>query len=121
MAGKVLIVDDEFSGRQTLESVLETDDYELEMAENGKDAIEKAKAFLPDVILLDLMMPVMSGHEAFGHFRKIRKDIPVVIISGYSTDRSLQEVLESDRVQFLRKPFEMVELNDALKMILQNG
>ena len=71
MGSMVLIVDDEYSGRETLQSVLEGEDYELEMAENGMQAIEKSKKLLPDVILLDVMMPGMTGFEVC---KRIRND-----------------------------------------------
>ncbi|HEX6036034.1 MAG TPA: response regulator, partial [Anaerolineales bacterium] len=83
MGSLVLIVDDEYIGRETLQSVLEGEGYELEMAENGPQAIEKAKQLLPDVILLDVMMPGMTGFEVC---QRIRSDpqiaeIPIIILT----------------------------------------
>ena len=83
MTSTVLIVDDEYAGRETLQSVLEGEGYRLEMAENGWQAIEKAKALLPDVILLDVMMPGMTGFEVC---RRIRNDpqvaeIPIIVLT----------------------------------------
>ncbi|NJN79114.1 MAG: response regulator [Anaerolineales bacterium] len=69
MSSIVLIVDDEPAGRHTLESILEGQDYQLVMAENGQEAIQKAKSILPDVILLDVMMPGMDGFEVCRHLR----------------------------------------------------
>ena len=61
MASTILIVDDEYSGRETLQAVLEGEGYNLVMAENGLQAIAKAKSILPDLILLDVMMPGMTA------------------------------------------------------------
>ena len=63
MSSTILIVDDEPGGRYTLESILEEQGYVIEMAENGVEALEKAHQLLPDVILLDVMMPGMDGFE----------------------------------------------------------
>ena len=67
MGSMVLIVDDEYIGRETLQSVLEGEGYDLEMAENGLRAIEGPKELLPDVILLDVMMPGMTGFDVCRH------------------------------------------------------
>ena len=75
MRSTILIVDDEYSGRQTLESILEADGYQIEMAENGMQALEMVKIIQPDVILLDVMMPGMTGFEVC---QRIRNDpLPV--------------------------------------------
>ena len=91
MGSRVLIVDDEYIGRQTLESILEGEDYELEMAENGPQALEKAKKLLPDVILLDIMMPGMTGFEVC---QRIRSDpqiaeIPIIVLTALDDRDSL--------------------------------
>src|SRR4030095_14681904 len=78
MGSMVLIVDDEYAGRETLQSVLEGEGYNLEMAESGLQAIEKAKSLMPDVILLDIMMPGMTGFEVC---ERIRSDPQVAEIS----------------------------------------
>ena len=65
----ILIVDDEPFGRDTLESILEPEGYNLVMAENGYQAIEKARDIQPDVILLDVMMPGMNGFEVCRRIR----------------------------------------------------
>ena len=87
MTSTVLIVDDEYAGRETLQSVLEGEGYHLEMAENGWQAIEEAKALLPDVILLDVMMPGMTGFEVC---QRIRNDpqvaeIPILFFPHWMT------------------------------------
>jgi len=91
MSSMVLIVDDEYAGRETLQSVLEGEGYQLEMAENGVQAIEKAKKLLPDVILLDVMMPGMTGFEVC---QRIRNDpeiaeIPIIVLTALDDRDSL--------------------------------
>jgi putative two-component system response regulator len=112
----VLIVDDEYIGRETLQSVLEGEGYELEMAENGHQAIEKAKKFLPDVILLDVMMPGMTGFEVC---QRIRSDpqiaeIPIIILTALDDRESLLNALKAGADDFISKPFDRYELRARL-------
>ena len=116
MGSLVLIVDDEYIGRETLQSVLEGEGYELEMAENGVQAIEKAKRLLPDVILLDVMMPGMTGFEVC---QRIRSDpqiaeIPIIILTALDDRESLLNALKAGADDFISKPFDRYELRARL-------
>lgn len=116
MGSMVLIVDDEFAGRQTLQSVLEGEGYQLEMAENGIQAIEKAKKLLPDVILLDVMMPGMTGFEVC---QRIRSDpeiaeIPIIVLTALDDRQSLLNALKAGADDFISKPFDRYELRARL-------
>ena len=116
MTSKVLIVDDEYSGRQTLESVLEGEGYELEMAENGMEAIEKAQKSLPDVILLDVMMPGMTGFEVCKHIRNDPQmaEIPIIVLTALDDRESMLTALKSGADDFISKPFDRYELRARL-------
>jgi len=112
MSSTVLIVDDEESGRQTIESVLEGEGYNIELAENGFQAIEKARHILPDVILLDVMMPGMTGFEVC---QRIRSDpqlaeIPIIILTALDDRESMLSGLKSGADDFISKPFDRFEL-----------
>ena len=116
MGSLVLIVDDEYIGRETLQSVLEGEGYDLEMAENGPQAIEKAKQLLPDVILLDVMMPGMTGFEVC---QRIRSDpqiaeIPIIILTALDDRESLLNALKAGADDFISKPFDRYELRARL-------
>jgi putative two-component system response regulator len=116
MSSMILIVDDEYIGRETLQSVLEGEGYELEMAENGFQAIEKAKQLLPDVILLDVMMPGMTGFEVC---QRIRSDpqiaeIPIIILTALDDRESLLNALKAGADDFISKPFDRFELRARL-------
>jgi CheY-like chemotaxis protein len=86
MARSVLIVDDNLHIRRSLCKLFEPEpDFEIcGEAENGQEAIEKAQQLHPDLIVLDLSMPVMNGLEAAGVLRRIMPTIPVVLYSAYS-------------------------------------
>jgi putative two-component system response regulator len=116
MSSMVLIVDDEYAGRETLQSVLEGEGYQLEMAENGMQAIEKAKKLLPDVILLDVMMPGMTGFEVC---QRIRSDpeiaeIPIIVLTALDDRESLLTALKAGADDFISKPFDRYELRARL-------
>src|SRR5215208_1285770 len=116
MSSTVLIVDDEYSGRETLQSVLEGEGYNLIMAENGPQAIEKAKAFLPDVILLDVMMPGMTGFEVCERIRNdpLVAEIPIIILTALDDRESLLTGLKAGADDFISKPFDRFELRARL-------
>src|SRR5215216_4646364 len=116
MSSTVLIVDDEYSGRETLQSVLEGEGYDLIMAENGPQALEKAKTLLPDVILLDVMMPGMTGYEVCERIRNDPQvaEIPIIILTALDDRESLLTALKSGADDFISKPFDRFELRARL-------
>lgn len=116
MTSKVLIVDDEYAGRQTLESVLEGEGYDLDMAENGLQAIEKARATMPDVILLDVMMPGITGYEVCERIRSdpLIAEIPIIILTALDDHESLLHALKAGADDFISKPFDRYELRARL-------
>jgi len=116
MSSTILIVDDEPAGRHTLESILEGQGYHLEMAENGQEALEKASQLLPDVILLDVMMPIMDGFEVC---KRIRNDpslaeIPIIMLTALDDRQSFLRGLESGADDYITKPYDRHELRARL-------
>ena len=116
MASTVLIVDDEYSGRQTLESVLDRDGYNIEMAENGMQALEKVRTIQPDVILLDVMMPGMTGFEVCQRIRSdpLVAEIPIIVLTALDDRESLLNALKAGADDFITKPFDRFELRARL-------
>ncbi|MBL8051357.1 MAG: response regulator, partial [Anaerolineales bacterium] len=112
----ILIVDDEAAGRHTLESILEGQDYQIVMAENGPEAIEKAKKILPDVILLDVMMPGMDGFEVCRHLRNDPNlaEVPIIILTALDDRKSLLQGLDAGADDYLTKPYDRYELRARL-------
>lgn len=114
----ILIVDDEPSARDTLEALLfgegvdKGHPYELAFANNGAQALEKATELIPDLILLDVMMPGMDGFEVC---RRLRgdpplADVPVIMVTALDDRDSRLRGLESGANDFVSKPFDRVEL-----------
>lgn len=116
MGSTVLVVDDEYSGRQTLESILEGEGYNIEMAENGMQALEMARRILPDVMLLDVMMPGMTGFEVCKHVRNdpLLAEIPIIVLTALDDRDSLLTALKAGADDFISKPFDRFELRARL-------
>ena len=116
MSSTILIVDDEISGLHTLESILDGQGYQIVMAQSGPEALEKTRALLPDVILLDVMMPGMDGFEVC---RSIRNDpllaeIPIIMLTALDDRKSLLIGLESGADDYITKPYDRYELRARL-------
>ncbi len=112
----VLLADDHNVVREGLRLLLEsTDDIEVVAeAENGRQAVQLAKKFMPDVIVLDLVMPLLNGVEAS---RQIGKEVPeskVLILSSYSDDDRVQQLVEEGAIGYLVK---QTAANDLIKAI----
>jgi PAS domain S-box-containing protein len=105
-------VDDEPAGRETLESLLLAHDYHLAFASDGPQALQQADALLPDLILLDVMMPGMDG---FAVCRRLREtphlaEIPVVMVTALDDRDSRLEGIAAGADDFISKPFDRAEL-----------
>ena len=116
MPSTILIVDDDSAGRYTLESILEEQGYHIEMAESGMEALEKARQILPDVILLDVMMPGMDGFEVCQRIRKdpILAEIPIVMLTALDDRKSFLTGLEAGADDYITKPYDRYELRARL-------
>ena len=82
---RVLIVDDEKNIRRLYEKEFEQSGYEVLLAENGEEAVEKVRAENPDLVILDIRMSGMDGVEALGRILGIRNNIPVILNSAYAS------------------------------------
>jgi signal transduction histidine kinase/ActR/RegA family two-component response regulator len=118
-AGTVLLVDDEPLVRRSAKRILSTLGYEVIQAENGKVAVEKYEENRErvSVVILDLMMPVMDGEEAFKALKRIDPAVKVLFASGYTKDKIANDLLIGEDVNFVQKPFSIDELSTGLKKI----
>lgn len=115
----VLIVDDEACGREALEGVLFAQGYQLEFAHDGQGAIEKARETMPDVILLDVMMPQMDGYEVCRRLRadNLLSEIPIVMVTALDDRSAKIKGIEAGADDFISKPFDRVELRARIRTI----
>ncbi|HEV8229115.1 MAG TPA: response regulator [Candidatus Limnocylindria bacterium] len=107
MGKRVLVVDDDPSIRDILSAALEDDGYEVVPASNGADALDVVDRWKPDVIVLDLMMPVMDGWTFARRLRE-RDDIPIIVIS--AANDLARHALDVGARDVLPKPFDLDKL-----------
>jgi DNA-binding response OmpR family regulator len=116
---KILIVDDDPPTRETLTTLLSDGSYELVTATNGTEALTIASELLPDLILLDVMMPVVDGFEVC---RRLRADprlaeVPIIMLTALDDRASRLRGLEAGADDFLNKPFDGSELRTRVRTI----
>jgi len=120
----VLIVDDEHSNIMALTHILSSD-YEIYAEKDGKGAIETAEELLPDIILLDILMPEMDGYEVISVLKNSEKtkDIPVIFITGLKDSDDERKGLASGAADYITKPFSPaivgLRVNNQIKMLNQ--
>lgn len=103
----ILIVDDDDSVRELIEFIVKKEGFKTATTGDGKDAVYKAKTLMPDLILLDLMLPKYGGFEILRELQGDETaDIPIIIITGRYTDRSTSEMIkqEPNVKDFIEKP-----------------
>jgi len=114
---KILIIDDDESIRDSCTQVLKNTGYEIHTAEDGEKGLSKAKDLNPDLILLDLKMPGMSGTEVLKRLKKYDPKTIIIIITGYATVESAVDSMKQGVYEYLPKPFTPKEL----RKIVQHG
>jgi diguanylate cyclase (GGDEF)-like protein len=115
----ILIVDDELVSRYTVEVLLTAEGYNLIFAENGKEALEKAVELIPDLMLLDVMMPGMDGFEVCRRLRANPRlaELPIVMVTALDDRESRLRGIEVGADDFMSKPFDRAELRARIRTI----
>jgi len=113
---RILLVDDERSIRESLSKILGAENYEVVLAENGHEAIEKHGAQRIDLLILDLNMPVKNGWDTLDWLVKIDPVLPVVIITGRSNQRALAETVGADAL--MEKPLDVPLLLQTIRELM---
>jgi len=117
---KILVVDNEQVDREMLVNILQPLGFEMAEAANGLECLERHISFRPDLILMDLAMPVMDGWEASYIIRKVRQsDIPIGIVSANAFDKGLENTAGIGAEDFILKPVSLSELLDWLGQRLE--
>ncbi|MBN2484969.1 MAG: substrate-binding domain-containing protein [Bacteroidales bacterium] len=116
----ILVAEDEDSNFVYLEAMLKAAGAIVKRAKNGKEAVEISKKSRPDIILMDIKMPVMGGVEAFKIIRGIYTNLPVIAITAYTFVNEKETILSNGFNGYLSKPFVPKELHSVLKEVLQN-
>ncbi len=113
----VLVIDDEESMRDSCSQILAKDGFQPETAENGTVGFEKVQNVNPDLVLIDLKMPGISGFEVLDKVKEYDPNIISIVITGYATVESAVEAMKKGAYDFLPKPF----TPDQLRIIIKRG
>lgn len=121
MPHRILVVDDEPDVVLIVKTTLQAEGYDVASATNGKDALEEAFETRPDLIVLDVMMPGMTGFDVLRELKAHEKTatVPVVMLTGVSDKKKIQEALESGIDYFVVKPFDFDDLLSKIKQALE--
>jgi two-component system response regulator (stage 0 sporulation protein F) len=114
---RVLIVEDDESQRLLYSDELKEEGYEPILAKNGKEAIRILKDFKPDLVVLDIVMPVMDGMEALGRIISKYKDIPIILYSSYPHYRD--DFMSWAADAYLIKSSDLTDLKKTIKNLLE--
>lgn len=111
----ILIVDDDEDTREIYSRILISKGYSIATCQNGKEAVNyyKQNHNQVDLVLLDMIMPIMGGHECFKKLKEINNDVKIIIFSAYNYEKEVKEMMEQG-AGYIQKPTEM---NNLIKTI----
>lgn len=116
---RILAVDDTPDNLFLIQTLLEEDGYEVDLADSGEDALEQVEIHLPDLILLDVMMPGIDGYEVIRRLRQNHRfcHIPILLITAQRKFNQAND-RETGADDFIRKPIDLDELLDKIRTLL---
>lgn len=122
-APKVLVVDDEPNVLRSLVQYLTIEEFEVETASNGVEALEKVDSFNPELILLDVMMPGMDGFEVLDRVKALpgHANTPVIMLTAKDQSSDVLKGYQSGATSYLVKPFNLDELVETINQTLDRS
>src|SRR5215831_10998166 len=118
-AAKILLVDDEPGMLRYIRTLLEVDDYKVETASTGEEALERVqKGLQPDLVLLDVLMPGIDGLQTLEQLRQMKPSVKVVMLSCVSDTRKVVQAMRLGAHDYLTKPFQKAELDAVIHQCL---
>lgn len=117
---RILVVDDEPAIRRLLRVGLTTEGYAILEAENAAEATAMVTAERPDLVILDLGLPDLPGHDLLARWRAAQIDLPIVILSSRTDETGIVKALEAGADDYVTKPFGMRELAARLRVALRH-
>jgi DNA-binding NtrC family response regulator len=117
---KILIIDDEQGIRDLLDTLLRRKGYDVVVAENGREGLKVFRREHPDVVVLDLKMPVMDGLTVLQELRTLDPHKPVIVLTGAGTPEAEQQARALGVTEFIEKEFSLHRLGDSLHRLLND-
>jgi two-component system, cell cycle response regulator DivK len=118
---KILVVDDSTTNVVLIEAILDEKGYKIETALNAKEAYSLIEKDTPDLILLDLLMPKISGFDFLEEIRKNEKtkNTPVIVVSALTDEENVEKIMGMGAIDFVKKPIDLQYLVERVESILQ--
>lgn len=111
---KVLIVDDQAGVRFLLDIVVRESGHNSYLAQNGMEAIEMARSIRPDLIFMDVRMPLIGGLEALGEIKAANPEIQVITMTAYGSEETISDAIKKGAWCYIAKPFDVDEIKELL-------
>ncbi|MCG9966701.1 response regulator [Pelotomaculum terephthalicicum JT] len=116
----VLIVDDQAGVRYLLEIVVQDSGHRAYTASNGLEAVELARSIRPDLVFMDVRMPLMGGLEALEKIKALAPETNVVIMTAFSSEQTVSQAMKKGALTCIGKPFDVDELKEFLQRFDRN-
>lgn len=114
----ILIIDDSRTSRKVLKNLLEADGHKIiAEAVNGEDGFKKYEEFKPDIVTMDITMPVMDGIEALKVIREFDANAKVIMVTAAGQANKMREAIEYGATDFLAKPFEPEQITEIIRRV----
>jgi len=119
---RILIADDNHQNCELLDAYLADEGYQIEMVHDGQQTLDSVARSQPDLILLDIMMPKVSGYEVCKRLKSNAetRDVPIVMITALAEMGDIEKAVNAGANDFLTKPVNKLELTTRVKTLLQN-
>ncbi len=120
---KILAVDDENDVLLIIKTALISEGFDVKTASSGTDALATAEEFNPDLVILDMMMPEMTGFEALKQLREIPtlKTVPVIMLTGVADKEKIREAINAGVNYYIVKPFEFHDLISKVRLAISDA
>jgi DNA-binding response OmpR family regulator len=117
----IMVVDDSTTNVVLLEAILDEKGYKIETALNAKEAYNLIEKKIPDLILLDLLMPKISGFDFLKEIRKNdkTKNTPVIVVSALTDEENIDKIMNMGAIDFVKKPIDLQYLVNKVESVLQ--
>jgi DNA-binding response OmpR family regulator len=120
MSIRILVVDDEPRYLRLMEANLSTEGYQVIKASNGQEAVDKVAAYQPDLVLLDIMMPVLDGFAACERIREF-SNVPIIVVTARGEENARVRGLDLGADDYIVKPFSATELLARVRAVLRRA
>ena len=115
--GKILVIDDNIELLDYFKEFFTIYSYEIILAEDGKTGVKKFIEYKPDIVITDMRLPDINGDEVVKQIKKLDKDIPIIVITGYSDQEMIINAMKNGAIDLLKKPFKPKDLHYLINKI----